>query len=201
MATKKTSKTTKKPATKAKKPAVAKKPATKASAKPAAKPTTKVATVMPAQVKVETPPTTLSFKKPGMTIPIRSFVPWSVAAIVVISIFGFWIAQTLVKERTSSLHSSSIARVALKAEGKAAVLSEWLHGVLGMADNVTESDLVRLFTAEIALEGIAEEIGEEQKKHNVALSVHAPYYINLLSKEKEKVDEVINEYTWKALRL
>ena len=33
----------------------------------------------------------------------------------------------------------------------------------------------------------AEEIGEEQKKHDIVLSVHAPYYINLLSKEKEKV--------------
>jgi deoxyribonuclease IV len=32
----------------------------------------------------------------------------------------------------------------------------------------------------------AEEIGEEQKKHNIALSIHAPYYINLLSEEKEK---------------
>ena len=34
----------------------------------------------------------------------------------------------------------------------------------------------------------ARKVGEEAKKNNVALSVHAPYYINLNSEEKEKID-------------
>lgn len=33
---------------------------------------------------------------------------------------------------------------------------------------------------------LAEKIGGERKKHDVALSVHAPYYINLLSQDDEK---------------
>ncbi len=36
---------------------------------------------------------------------------------------------------------------------------------------------------------LAEQIGEEQEKRNVALSVHAPYYINLSSENKQKVAE------------
>jgi len=34
---------------------------------------------------------------------------------------------------------------------------------------------------------LAEEVGQEAKKHNVLLSIHAPYYINLCSDEKEKI--------------
>ena len=33
--------------------------------------------------------------------------------------------------------------------------------------------------------GLAEKIGEERKRHIVALSVHAPYYVNLLSEKAE----------------
>src|SRR3989338_1562146 len=34
---------------------------------------------------------------------------------------------------------------------------------------------------------LAAKIGKEQRKHNIALSIHAPYYINLLSEDKNKV--------------
>ncbi len=36
---------------------------------------------------------------------------------------------------------------------------------------------------------LANEIGNEQEKQNIALSVHAPYYINLNSENKQKVQE------------
>lgn len=34
----------------------------------------------------------------------------------------------------------------------------------------------------------AEKIGEEAKKHDVSLSAHAPYYVNLNSKEQDKIE-------------
>jgi deoxyribonuclease-4 len=36
---------------------------------------------------------------------------------------------------------------------------------------------------------LAKQIGAEAKRHGVSLSVHAPYFINLASKEKRKIDE------------
>jgi deoxyribonuclease IV len=35
--------------------------------------------------------------------------------------------------------------------------------------------------------GLAKQIGEEQKRHRTSLSIHAPYYINLLSEDPEKM--------------
>ncbi len=37
--------------------------------------------------------------------------------------------------------------------------------------------------------GLAKQIGAEAKKQGVSLSVHAPYFINLASKEKKKIEE------------
>lgn len=34
---------------------------------------------------------------------------------------------------------------------------------------------------------LAKKIGEENKKHNIKLSIHAPYYINLTSEDKNKI--------------
>lgn len=34
---------------------------------------------------------------------------------------------------------------------------------------------------------LAAKIGEEQKRHNIALSIHAPYYINLISRDESKI--------------
>ena len=36
---------------------------------------------------------------------------------------------------------------------------------------------------------VAEKIGETAKKQGIKLSIHAPYWINLNSKEKEKVEK------------
>jgi len=36
---------------------------------------------------------------------------------------------------------------------------------------------------------LAKKIGEENKKYNIHLSIHAPYYINLASEEKQKVTD------------
>ena len=36
---------------------------------------------------------------------------------------------------------------------------------------------------------LAKQIGKENKKYNVVLSIHAPYYINLTSNEKRKINE------------
>ncbi len=36
---------------------------------------------------------------------------------------------------------------------------------------------------------LAKQIGQENKKHGVILSIHAPYYINLTSSEKRKIKE------------
>lgn len=167
MATKKTT-TSAKPA--AKKTAKKSAPAKKAATKP-------VATTAPAvTVKdITAPPTTLTFKKAGKSIPIRHFVPWSVGVIAIIALLGIWLAQTLVSTREDSLMSTSTARVALQAQGKAAVVEEWLHGILGMADNITQSDLVRLFTAEIALEGIANDEANSNGGVRRALRAQLPY--------------------------
>ena len=35
--------------------------------------------------------------------------------------------------------------------------------------------------------GLAMRVGEEARKHGISLSIHAPYYINLASAEKEKI--------------
>src|SRR3989344_2261224 len=36
---------------------------------------------------------------------------------------------------------------------------------------------------------LGRQIGAEQEKHGTALSIHAPYYINLASSEKQKVQD------------
>lgn len=33
---------------------------------------------------------------------------------------------------------------------------------------------------------------EESEKHNILISMHGPYYINLCSKEEEKINKVLN---------
>jgi len=49
-------------------------------------------------------------------------------------------------------------------------------------------------------ESTAKEIGEEAKKHDILLSIHAPYYINLNS-EKEETIEKSKERIMKSARL
>ena len=39
---------------------------------------------------------------------------------------------------------------------------------------------------------VAERIGEEAEKHNILISIHAPYYINLSSNEKDKINSSID---------
>ena len=47
-------------------------------------------------------------------------------------------------------------------------------------------------------EGTAREIGEEARKNGIALSVHAPYFINLASDDPEKYEKNLNYFTESA---
>ncbi len=72
-----------------------------------------------------------------------------------------------------------------------------LGGIKEAVKNLQEYKSLGLSACEIAFtygvyiknEKIAKRIGEEAKKQNIKLSIHAPYWINLNSAEKKKIEE------------
>jgi len=81
------------------------------------------------------------------------------------------------------------------------------HGVKGTKDSMKYLSEEGLNAMEVQFvrgarmkESTAKEIGEEAEKHDILLSIHAPYYINLNS-EKEETIEKSKERIMKSARL
>ncbi|RLI98358.1 MAG: endonuclease IV [Candidatus Aenigmatarchaeota archaeon] len=81
------------------------------------------------------------------------------------------------------------AKIRLGPAGSGGYSSGTLDGVSKLPElglNALEVEFVR----GVAMgNDLAKKVGEEAKKQDVMLSVHAPYYINLASKEPEKIEQ------------
>jgi HD-GYP domain-containing protein (c-di-GMP phosphodiesterase class II) len=91
------------------------------------------------------------------TLPARTFGQWAVAIIVFFALVGTWLANTLIDARQEDLVAEIKERVAIQASGRAAVVGEWIDGQIMLSNHMTESDLMRLFTAEMSLQRAGQE--------------------------------------------
>lgn len=82
-----------------------------------------------------------------------------------------------------------MAKISLGPAGSGGYAESTIEGVArlkGLGLQTLEIEFVR----GVAMGNeLAKQIGAEAKKHGIELSVHAPYFINLASKEKKKADE------------
>ncbi|AWR96561.1 TIM barrel protein [Acidianus sulfidivorans JP7] len=87
------------------------------------------------------------------------------------------------------------AGIPLSAKGKSTL--DGVRRIKELGLNAMEVEFVQGVRMSIEK---AKELGEEAKKLNVRLSVHAPYFINLCSNEKEKIEASKNRIIETALR-
>lgn len=81
-------------------------------------------------------------------VPLRGFIGWVGLVIVAALLVGFGAAQLLVSQRLSQLVDETAARVELQAQGRGAVVTEWVKGLERMGDTLAGADVVKLFVSE-----------------------------------------------------
>lgn len=78
---------------------------------------------------------------------------WGAAVLVVIALAAVLVPYLTIAAKKSQLDEQIGERLRLTAEGQAGVISTWLQGNRRLADPLVESELLRLFTAEMDLAG------------------------------------------------
>jgi hypothetical protein len=132
-------------------------PGKKVAAKKAAAPARRAAPPAPKGPETLAVATGRRLPKLPWTLPVRTFGQWAVAIILFFALVGFWLANTLIDARQEDLVAEIKERVAIQASGRAAVVGEWIDGQILLSNHMTESDLMRLFTTEMSLQGVGQE--------------------------------------------
>jgi PAS domain S-box-containing protein len=84
------------------------------------------------------------------------FIVSSLIALALIAGLAGVLVKVLVDDRRVSLHAAQGARMEAMARGRAEVLATWLNGLAQTGRRLAETDLLRLFTNELALHKPAE---------------------------------------------
>lgn len=82
-------------------------------------------------------------------VPLKSFVGWVLLVLLGAAVVGFTLAQMLITQRQNQLVEETATRVALQAQARAGMVSEWLKGEVKVADALAGTQLVRLYVAEM----------------------------------------------------
>ncbi|MPZ11587.1 MAG: PAS domain-containing protein [Kiloniellaceae bacterium] len=78
---------------------------------------------------------------------------WGAAVLAVIAIAAMLVPALTISAKKSQLNEQVAERLQITAAGQAGVISTWLQGTRRLAVPVVESELLRLFTAEMELAG------------------------------------------------
>lgn len=78
---------------------------------------------------------------------------WGAAVLAVIALAAFLVPSLTIGSKRAQLSEQIAERLELTASGQAGVISTWLQGSRRLADPVVESELLRLFAAEMDLAG------------------------------------------------
>lgn len=81
-------------------------------------------------------------------IPVKGFIGWIILVLVTVFCVGFLAVQLLVSQRTSQLVQETSSRVQLQAQGRSAVISEWVKGLTQIGNNMANSETIRLYVYE-----------------------------------------------------
>lgn len=81
-------------------------------------------------------------------VPLKGFVGWVAVVIIAAFLVGFGAAQLLVSQRMGQLVDETAARVELQAQGRSAVIAEWVRGIEKIGDILANAEVVKLFVAE-----------------------------------------------------
>ena len=109
-----------------------------------------------------------------VTLPVRTFLWWAVGIIIVFSVINTILANIIIAAKYEDMVAEVKDRTAVQASGRADVVSEWLSGQLQVADTLTNSDLMRLFSAEMS--GNSSQRGDmESQTLRAALVAQIPY--------------------------
>ncbi|MGD1877503.1 MAG: HD-GYP domain-containing protein [Kiloniellaceae bacterium] len=78
---------------------------------------------------------------------------WAAAVLAVIVVAAVLVPSLTISAKKSQLNEQIAERLQITAAGQAGVISTWLQGTRRLADPVVESELLRLFAAEMDLAG------------------------------------------------
>ncbi|MDD9912765.1 MAG: hypothetical protein OXR68_05720 [Alphaproteobacteria bacterium] len=175
-----------------KKTVTAKKTTKKTAAAKKAKPTDGTAAKSVAAKKVTKPVAVPSSPRtlPQLpwALPVRTFGRWALVIVIGFALVSSWLANTLIEARQEDLVAEIKERTAVQASGRAAVVNEWLQGHMELANNLTNSDLMRLFATEMTLNRMAAgEVGDPNRDMRTALVAQIPYM-------QQTVKELVNRH-------
>jgi PAS domain S-box-containing protein len=91
-------------------------------------------------------------KEPGPQRP-RRLLAWAAAVLGVIALAAVLVPSLTISAKRAQLSEQIAERLELTAAGQAGVISTWLQGTRRLAEPVVESELLRLFAAEMDLAG------------------------------------------------
>lgn len=110
-------------------------------------------------------------------VPLKSFLGWVMLVVLGAAIIGFMLAQMLITQRQNQLIDETATRVALQAQARAGVVTEWLQGEMKVTDNLAGTQLVRLYVAEMTR---ASNTAPAEADLGDALRAQTPYMQQLL---------------------
>ena len=84
---------------------------------------------------------------------IKRMAMISVSILVALVIIVSLVLVFMVQSREDSLTNSARQKIEVTAAGRADVIATWLDGLSGIGDRITKSDLFKLFSAEVNLQG------------------------------------------------
>ncbi len=99
---------------------------------------------------------TLDFAAPSgqpAVAPRGRLLVWGAAVLAVIALAAVLVPALTIAAKKSQLNEQIAERLQITAAGQAGVISTWLQGTRRLAEPLVESELLRLFTAEMELAG------------------------------------------------
>lgn len=112
-------------------------------------------------------------------LTIKMFRRWAFALALVVVAAGALTTQVLVKKQQEGLITSVMARLDVQASGRAELVRLWVDNLFATGRNITNSDLMRLYTTEMR----AVKEGKQKKEISASLKAQRPY-----------MDYMINEF-------
>ncbi len=114
-------------------------------------------------------------------VPLRTFTKWAILSIFIIGSFGFFAAHFIVQQKEQDAVYDIQTQLSIKASANADLIKQWLLGKVDLLDQITKSDLVRLFAAEIQLTDIS-----SKSEIRDALTAQKPYMERTLQEFAER---------------
>lgn len=111
---------------------------------------------------------------------------WAAAVLAVIAVAAVLVPYLTISAKKSQLNEQIGERLQITAAGQAGVISTWLQGTRRLAEPLVESELLRLFAAEMDLAGgdmsrMVAPPGEDQPGLGVPLVEQVPFVERILS--------------------